>query len=119
MYVIDLYGMEEEEVRDQFSAAYQHLLGRVKPERDLNRYTIFRERWWVIGHPRQQFRVAAAGLEKYIATLETSKHRFFVFLSKEATPDSSLVTIADERAETLGVLSSEVHSRSEEHTSEL
>src|SRR3546814_659564 len=69
MYVIDFYGMEEEEVRDQFAAAYQHLLERVKPERDLNRNTIFRERWWVIGHPRQQFRVAEAGLEKYIATL--------------------------------------------------
>src|SRR5690606_39527101 len=46
----------------------------------------------------------------YIVTLETSKHRFFCFLPVETTPDSSLVTVADDRAETLGVLSSEVHT---------
>ncbi|WP_201314358.1 DNA methyltransferase [Dyella sp. EPa41] len=110
LYVIDFYGMEEDQVRAHFPAPYQHLLERAKPERDLNRNAVFRERWWIIGHPRQQFRVAVAGLDRYIVTLETSKHRFFCFLSTATTPDSSLVTIADERASTLGVLSSEVHT---------
>ena len=110
IYVVDFYGLEAEEVRRRYPAAYQHLLARAKPERDLNRNAMFRERWWVIGHPRQQFRAAVTGLERYIATLETSKHRFFVFLPTETTPDSSLVTVADDRPETLGVLSSEVHT---------
>ena len=109
LYVIDFYGMDEEQVRALFPGPYQHLLQRAKPERDLNRNAIFRERWWIIGHPRQQFRKAVAGLDRYIVTLETSKHRFFCFLHIETTPDSSLVTIADERASTLGVMASEVH----------
>ena len=109
LYVIDFFGLEVDQVRARYPAAYQHLWERAKPERDLNRNAIFRDRWWVIGHPRQQFRTATAGLSRYIATLETSKHRFFVFLPIDVTPDSSLVTVADERAETLGVLSSEIH----------
>ncbi|MEN5206684.1 DNA methyltransferase [Stenotrophomonas terrae] len=109
LYVIDFYGLEMEDVRDRFPAAYQYLLERAKPERDLNRNAIFRQKWWVIGHPRQQFRTATKGLSRFIATLETSKHRFFSFLSVDMTPDSSLVTVADQRGETLGVLASQVH----------
>lgn len=109
LYVMDFYGLEREEVRVRFPAAYQHLLERAKPERDLNRNAIFRQKWWVIGHPRQQFRTATKHLTRFIATLETSKHRFFSFLSTDMTPDSSLVTVADQRGETLGVLASEVH----------
>lgn len=109
LYVVDFYGMGEDTVRERFPAAYQHLLERAKPDRAVNRNPIFRDLWWVIGHPRQQFRRAVNGLSRYIATLETSKHRFFCFLSADNTPDSSLVTVADHDAATLGVLSSEVH----------
>ena len=109
IYVIDFFGLEAQQVRSRFPAAFQYLLERAKPERDLNRNALFREKWWVIGHPRQQFRIAVQGLEGYIATLETSKHRFFSFLPIELTPDSALVTIADERPATLGALSSQVH----------
>ncbi|WP_374609154.1 class I SAM-dependent DNA methyltransferase, partial [Thermomonas sp.] len=109
LFVIDFFGMQAEQVRMHYPAAYQHLLERAKPERDLNRNPVFRDRWWIIGHPRQQFRSATAALSRYLVTLETSKHRFFTFLPIEMTPDSSLVTVADERAESLGVLSSEVH----------
>ncbi|QDW67829.1 class I SAM-dependent DNA methyltransferase [Luteimonas granuli] len=109
IFVIDFYGLEAEEVRARYPAAYQHLLERAKPERDQNRNALFRDRWWVIGHPRQQFRAATEELSRYIATLETSKHRFFSFLPIDKTPDSSLVTIADPRGETLGVLSSVLH----------
>ena len=96
-------------MRSKYPAAYQHLLERAKPERDQNRNAVFRERWWVIGHPRQQFRKATAGLTRYIATIETSKHRFFAFLPTAVTPDSTLVTIATADAYALGLLSSIVH----------
>ena len=109
LYVVDFYGMAEDEVRARFPAVYQHLLHHAKPERTLNRNALFRQRWWVIGHPRQQFRTAVEGMHRYIATLETSKHRFFSFLAIEQTPDSSLVTVAHEDASILGVLSSQIH----------
>ena len=34
------------------------------------------------------------GLNRYIATVETSKHRVFVFLSGEILPDNMLIAIA-------------------------
>lgn len=35
--VIDLFGLDAEQVREQFPAIYQHVLERVKPERDHNK----------------------------------------------------------------------------------
>jgi hypothetical protein len=109
LYVIDFYGLEEHKIRERYPRAYQHLLLAAKPERDQNRNAIFRRFWWVIGHPRPQFRAAVLGLERYIATIETSKHRFFTFLPATTVPDSTLVTFALDDAVALGVLSSRVH----------
>jgi len=49
------------------------------------------------------------GLSRYIATVETSKHRFFVFLDAAILPDNMLVNVASEDAWHLGVLSSRIH----------
>jgi hypothetical protein len=108
-WVIDFFGLEEADVRRRFPAAYQHLLDHAKPERDLNRNAIFRRLWWVIGHPRPQFRAATAGLPRYIATVETSKHRIFAFVPASDVPDSTIVTIALPDALAFGVLASQVH----------
>lgn len=109
VYVIDLFGVSETDVRGNFPAVYQHLLTRAKPERDHNRNRIFRDFWWVIGHPRPQFRASTIGLRRYVATIETSKHRFLTFLPTDIVPDSTLVTFALDDAYFLGVLSSGVH----------
>ena len=73
--VIDLFGLTAEEVRQKFPAVYQRVLTRVKPERDANNRATYRDNWWVFGEPRRDFRPALAGLRRYIATVETSKHR--------------------------------------------
>lgn len=49
------------------------------------------------------------GLRRYIATPETAKHRFFVFLDASVLPDNKLVNIASSDAFVLGVLSSRIH----------
>jgi len=108
-WVIDFFGLEEAYVRRRFPAAYQHLLDHAKPERDLNRNALFQRLWWVIGHPRPQFRKATAGLARYIATVETSKHRIFAFLPARDVPDSTIVTIALEDPLCFGLLASQVH----------
>lgn len=109
LYVIDFFGLSEAEVRRRFPEVYNYLLSSVKPERDQNRNSIFRRDWWIIGHPRAQFRDATNGLDRYVVTLETSKHRFFGFLPKVDAPDSSLVTFGFDDAYHLGVLSSRFH----------
>jgi hypothetical protein len=109
IWVIDFFGLDADEVRQRFPAAYQHLADRAKPERDLNRNEMFRRLWWIIGHPRQQFREATRGLSRYIVTVETAKHNIFAFLPTTVVPDSTLVTFAFEDAYFLGVLSSLSH----------
>jgi hypothetical protein len=48
-------------------------------------------------------------LPRYIATVETAKHRTFQFLDASVLPDNKLIAIASDDAAWLGVLSSQVH----------
>jgi SAM-dependent methyltransferase len=107
--VIDLFGLSAEEVRTRFPEVYQWVLERVKPERDQNSRSSYREAWWVFGEPRKEFRPALANLRRYISTVETSKHRFFLFLDASILPDNKLINIALDDAYFLGVLSSRIH----------
>ncbi len=113
VFVIDLFGLDAEQVRSQFPAMYQHLLERVKPERDSKGHTKdgagYARLWWLHGKPRQELRKSLTGLSRYIATIETSKHRTFQFLDAEIAPDNMLIAIALDDASALGVLGSIVH----------
>ncbi|UZK64755.1 class I SAM-dependent DNA methyltransferase [Sphingomonas sp. M1-B02] len=109
VFVIDFFGHSEAWVQSRFPALYNHLISTVKPERVQSRNDKFARDWWVIGHPRPLFRRFTADLRRYVATLETAKHRFFVFLSVDTAPDSALVTFGLDDAYALGVLSSQFH----------
>ena len=107
--VIDLFGLKEDEVQISFPTLYQHVFVTVKPERDHNKRDSYRLNWWIFGEPRSAMRPALYGLPRYIATVETSKHRFFTFLDREILPDNMLVAVASADAFHLGVASSQVH----------
>jgi len=107
--VIDAFGLSADELRQRFPAVYQWLLERVKPERDQNNRAVYRDNWWLFGEPRKDLRPALVGLPRYIATVETSKHRSFQFLDTSVLPDNMLIAIASDDAALLGVLSSQVH----------
>jgi hypothetical protein len=109
--VIDLFGLTEAEVRRRFPAVYQHVLLRVKPERDQNNRQTYRANWWVFGEPRTDLRQWLRGLPRYIATVETAKHRVFTFLPADAAPDNRLICFATGAAFHLGVLQSDIHVR--------
>lgn len=109
LMVIDLFGLQAEEVRDQYPEVYQHLLRTVKPERDKNRDQDIKRRWWLFGRTRDEIRPALNGLPRYIATVETAKHRVFQFLDAEILPDNKIVVLALDDAFQLGVLSSRTH----------
>ena len=109
LYVIDFFGLSRETVLHDYPAVYQYLVDRAKPERDQNKNKIFRENWWIIGHPRPIFRQFTAGLTCYIATIETSKHRFFTCLPSQDAPDITLVTFGLSDAVHLGLPSSRIH----------
>jgi hypothetical protein len=121
--VIDLFGLTEPEVRQRFPDIYQHLLSHVwdykewnnaKKEwavkgRKYNNRESYVKQWWIFGEPRRELRPALEGLGRYIATVETSKHRIFQFLEAAILPDNMIITIASEEAFHLGVLQSNIH----------
>ncbi len=109
--VIDLFGLNDVELRQRYPEIYQYILERVKPERDRNNRASYRENWWVFGEPRRELRSALSGLPRYIATVETAKHRVFQFLDAGILPDNMLVCVASDDAFHLGVLSSSIHAK--------
>ncbi|MBU2785871.1 class I SAM-dependent DNA methyltransferase [Acidithiobacillus ferriphilus] len=107
--VIDLFGLTAEDVRHRYPAIYQWVLERVKPERDQNNRAGYRDKWWIFGEARSEWRRMCATLPRYIATVETAKHRTFQFLDADILPDNKLINIAIDDAAILGVLSSRIH----------
>ena len=117
-WVLDFHGLSVEELRRDFPEAYQHIVEHVKEVRnadgtpigrDANRRAAYRDAWWVFGEPRGDFRPTLEGLNRYIATVETAKHRVFQFLDAAILPDNKLIAFALDDAADLAVLSSRIH----------
>jgi hypothetical protein len=108
--VIDAHGFEREELRDRFPTVYQWLHDRVLPDRSQNRDPRLREYWWLHRRSREDLRAMLTGLPRYIATVETAKHRVFQFLDASILPDNKLIAIALAGPFHLGVLSSRAHT---------
>jgi hypothetical protein len=106
--VIDFGTRSEVEARE-YPVLFDLVRSRVKPERDANARSSYRDYWWRYGEPRRELRRALQGLPRYVATVETAKHSFFVFLDAAVAPDNMLVCIAVADAFALGVLSSGIH----------
>jgi hypothetical protein len=108
-FVIDTAGWSEADLRQRAPAAYQRLKDRVFPERQTNRDPRLRQNWWLFRRTNAQVRSAIAGLPRFIATPETSKHRFFVFVDASIKPEHRLIVTGSDDAWILGVLSSSAH----------
>ena len=109
VFVIDLFGLSQQRLLSEYPAIYQHVFETVKPERDTNNRANYRDKWWIFGEARSGMRQALNGLPRYIATVETAKHRLFQFLESDVLPDNMVVAIALDDAFYLGVLSSRSH----------
>ena len=107
--VIDLFDISDEQIQRCYPKAYQCLLERVKPKRDTCRDSKLRENWWKFERPRPELRIALQNIKRYIATVETAKHRVLMFLEKVVLPDNMVIAIAFDDAYFLGVLSSQIH----------
>ncbi len=109
VFAIDTFGFDEDTLQQKAPAIWQWLHDRVKPERDQNPRRGRRENWWRFGEDHPRARRAISGLNRYIVTVMTAKHRAFSFLSGEILPDQKLVVFGLEDAFHLGVLSSSLH----------
>jgi hypothetical protein len=109
--IIDFFGVSETQARSESPELFQRLLNSVYLDRANDKRAAYRQRWWVFAEPRSSMRAALAGLRRYIATVQVSKHRFFVFVDGAVLPDHGLFAVATDAAYYLGVLSSTVHCR--------
>ncbi|HBK62298.1 MAG TPA: class I SAM-dependent DNA methyltransferase, partial [Cyanobacteria bacterium UBA11166] len=107
-FVIDFQDFSKQKA-SQYPEPFQRVIETVKPEREINRDRQRRENWWLFGRSNKQMRRSLQNLSRYIATVETAKHRVFVFLENDVIPDNKLIAIALDDAYFLGVLSSKIH----------
>ncbi|GGJ65186.1 hypothetical protein CDQ92_11295 [Sphingopyxis bauzanensis] len=107
---LDFYGLSRDELRDRYPEAFQHLTDTVLPERARDKRKSYRDKWWIFAEAREGMRSALSGLDRFIVTTETAKHRYFVFLDADTAPDQKLRVIATNRAGVLATLSSRAHT---------
>ncbi len=109
VYAIDLHGLDITTVRTKYPALTQHLLQTVYPERAENRDPKLRENWWLFRRSNELFRSMLAGVDRYILTVETAKHRLFFMQSKDVLAEHGTISIALDDYYFLGILSSRAH----------
>jgi hypothetical protein len=108
-FVIDLFGLDEKDARQNYPASYTHLLDTVKDSRKYNNKSYRAKRWWEFGENNPLMRDSLNGLNRYIATTETTKHRVFQFIDGSTLPDHMIIGISLDDPYFLGILSSVVH----------
>jgi hypothetical protein len=109
IWIIDFGTDMTESDATLYERPFEHVLRHVKPERDKNNREAYRKYWWRHAEARPRMRSAFGGLNRYIATIAHSKHRFFVWLSTSVCPDQALIVIARSDDTTFGILHSRFH----------
>ena len=88
---------------------FRHVVLNVKPERDKNRRSRMKEKWWIHGEPRSGLRAAIKELHRCIVTPEVSKHRIFIWMDTSIIPDHKLHVFARDDDYFFGILQSTIH----------
>ena len=110
VYLIDFFGLDENDVRLDYPDLYQWILNRVKPEREQNRDPKLRKNWWLHRRSRSDLRQMTKNLERFIVTTRVAKHRVFTTINTSTAADYNLACIALDNSDLLGVLDSRVHN---------
>ncbi len=74
-HIVDCYGLSLEEIQINYPTIYQWILDKVYPERMVERDQKIKDKWWIFERPRPDLRAAIDKLNRYIGTVQTSKHR--------------------------------------------
>jgi type II restriction/modification system DNA methylase subunit YeeA len=109
MWIVDFGPDMPETEAALYEAPFEYVKEHVKPTRDGNRRAAYAERWWLHVEARSGLRTALAGLDRFIATPTLTKHRLFVWLSRETLPDHQVIVFARDDDYFFGVLHSSVH----------
>ena len=108
-FVLDLFGLTSQTVEQNLPEIYQWLHTNVRPKRLQNKRKTRRENWWLFNENVPKLRSMLAGLQRYIGTTETAKHRIFSFIDGDVLPDHMVISIATNDPIYLSILSSRIH----------
>ena len=108
-WIIDFGNTLHEREAALFEAPFSHTVATVKPGRIASTDSALSTLWWRFGRPRVELRVALLPLNRFMATVAHSKHRFFVWLPVSTSPDQALITVVRADNTTFGVLHSRLH----------
>ena len=109
VWVIDFGADMPEAEAALYEAPFEYIKERVMPERLKNKMKWRAENWWLHGYPANTMRHALSPLQRYIATPKVSKHRFFVWLTRDMLPSNLIIAIASDDDYVFGVLHSLIH----------
>jgi len=108
--VIDVRRFEtEDELRRSEPRLYQRLRESVYGSRQANNDPKLRRYWWRYRRSNEIYFEAVKGLRRYIATVETTKHRVFIFVGGDELVEHGVIGFGLEQGEWLGFLSSRPH----------
>jgi type II restriction/modification system DNA methylase subunit YeeA len=108
-WIIDFGARMPEEEASLYEAPFEYVRHEVKPIRDENNRTAYRERWWLHAEPRPALRNALVGKRRYVATTIHAKYRLFSWLGADVLPDQALIAFARDDDYFFGVLHSRIH----------
>ncbi len=108
-WVVDFGTELSEQDAALYEAPFAQLRTHVAPVREKNNRAARARWWWRFGETRPGLRRQLEALPRYIATVETAKHRVFVFFSVSVAPEHSLIVIPRADDATFGILSSRFH----------
>ncbi|GHH13252.1 hypothetical protein GCM10008023_13290 [Sphingomonas glacialis] len=112
--IIDYNVSDEAQAKAASPVLFQFVWNRLKESRaarsgDTADSQQYAKEWWRFAKPRPEMRAALSALGRYVATTETSKHRWFTFLPESILPDQKIRVVASDDAYILGILTSRVH----------
>ena len=108
-FIVDFGTSTSAEDAAKYEAPFEYVNEHVLPIRERVRRKSHRDRWWIFGDARPGLRAQLDGLDRYICTPMTSKHRVFVWLPVSILPSNATVAIAREDDYAFGVLHSRAH----------
>jgi len=109
MWIIDFGTSMPMEEAALYEAPFEYVKAHVMPARSKNRRAAYAERWWLHVEARPAMRQALSDVRRYVATVRHTKHRIFVWLSRDTLPDSALIVFAHDDDYFFGMLQSRVH----------
>ena len=107
-WIIDFQNMNIEEA-SQYKTLFEHIKLNVKPERENNRESILKEKWWRFKRTNEAMRSAIRDLRFYFIIPRHSKWFIFVLAESNWLPADSTNVVASDDLYVLGILTSNIH----------